>query len=54
MSASTYTFMMVWEYSHYLLFLQAISLFLLDSFSLEQSDKVLIAFQNYDFKSAEF
>ncbi|KAM5211766.1 putative C-mannosyltransferase DPY19L4 isoform 2-T2 [Hipposideros larvatus] len=40
MSASTYTFMMMWEYSHYLLFLQAISLFLLDSFSLEQSDKL--------------
>nr|XP_019568917.1 PREDICTED: probable C-mannosyltransferase DPY19L4 isoform X3 [Rhinolophus sinicus] len=40
MSASTYTFMMMWEYSHYLLFLQAISLFLLGSFSLEQSDKL--------------
>ncbi|XP_032981784.1 probable C-mannosyltransferase DPY19L4 isoform X5 [Rhinolophus ferrumequinum] len=40
MSASTYTFMMMWEYSHYLLFLQAISLFLLDSFSLEQSGKL--------------
>ncbi|XP_029779397.1 probable C-mannosyltransferase DPY19L4 isoform X5 [Suricata suricatta] len=40
MSASTYTFMMMWEYSHYLLFLQAISLFLLDSFSLEQSEKL--------------
>ncbi|XP_046498208.1 probable C-mannosyltransferase DPY19L4 isoform X5 [Equus quagga] len=42
MSASTYTFMMMWEYSHYLLFLQAISLFLLDSFSLEQSDKMFV------------
>ncbi|XP_063582375.1 probable C-mannosyltransferase DPY19L4 isoform X7 [Pongo abelii] len=40
MSASTYTFMMMWEYSHYLLFLQAISLFLLDIFSVEQSDKL--------------
>ncbi|XP_028919193.1 probable C-mannosyltransferase DPY19L4 isoform X2 [Ornithorhynchus anatinus] len=39
-SASTYTFMMMWEYSHYLLFLQAISLFLLDSFSLVQTDKL--------------
>uniref|UniRef100_A0A8C6X931 Dpy-19 like 4 n=1 Tax=Naja naja TaxID=35670 RepID=A0A8C6X931_NAJNA len=29
-SASTYTFMMMWEYSHYLLFIQAVSLFLLD------------------------
>ncbi|XP_029779398.1 probable C-mannosyltransferase DPY19L4 isoform X6 [Suricata suricatta] len=42
MSASTYTFMMMWEYSHYLLFLQAISLFLLDSFSLEQSEKMFV------------
>ncbi|XP_034524211.1 probable C-mannosyltransferase DPY19L4 isoform X5 [Ailuropoda melanoleuca] len=42
MSASTYTFMMMWEYSHYLLFLQAISLFLLDSFSLQQSDKMFV------------
>ncbi|KAM8785872.1 putative C-mannosyltransferase DPY19L4 isoform 2-T2 [Rhynchonycteris naso] len=40
MSASTYMFMMMWEYSHYLLFLQAVSLFLLDSFSLEQSNKL--------------
>eukprot|EP00074_Homo_sapiens_P091947 XP_016868842.1 probable C-mannosyltransferase DPY19L4 isoform X6 [Homo sapiens] len=42
MSASTYTFMMMWEYSHYLLFLQAISLFLLDTFSVEQSDKMFV------------
>ncbi|OWK04249.1 hypothetical protein Celaphus_00016430 [Cervus elaphus hippelaphus] len=49
MSASTYTFMMVWEYSHYLLFLQAISLFLLDSFSLEQSDKVHEVYKIYIF-----
>ncbi|XP_035132383.1 putative C-mannosyltransferase DPY19L4 isoform X10 [Callithrix jacchus] len=42
MSASTYTFMMMWEYSHYLLFLQAISLFLLDIFSLKQSDKMFV------------
>ncbi|KAH0517672.1 putative C-mannosyltransferase DPY19L4 [Microtus ochrogaster] len=40
MSASTYTFMMVWEYSHYVLFLQAVSLLLLDVFSEEQSDKL--------------
>ncbi|XP_008538339.1 probable C-mannosyltransferase DPY19L4 isoform X2 [Equus przewalskii] len=49
MSASTYTFMMMWEYSHYLLFLQAISLFLLDSFSLEQSDKVHEVYKIYIF-----
>ncbi|XP_057163848.1 probable C-mannosyltransferase DPY19L4 isoform X7 [Ursus arctos] len=49
MSASTYTFMMMWEYSHYLLFLQAISLFLLDSFSLQQSDKVHEVYKIYIF-----
>ncbi|XP_036119934.1 probable C-mannosyltransferase DPY19L4 isoform X6 [Molossus molossus] len=49
MSASTYMFMMMWEYSHYLLFLQAISLFLLDSFSLEQSDKVHEVYKIYIF-----
>ncbi|XP_024899114.1 probable C-mannosyltransferase DPY19L4 isoform X4 [Pteropus alecto] len=49
MSASTYTFMMMWEYSHYLLFLQAISLFLLDSFSLERSDKVHEVYKIYIF-----
>uniref|UniRef100_A0A2K5RKV0 Dpy-19 like 4 n=1 Tax=Cebus imitator TaxID=2715852 RepID=A0A2K5RKV0_CEBIM len=49
MSASTYTFMMMWEYSHYLLFLQAISLFLLDIFSLEQSDKVYEVYKIYIF-----
>ena len=32
---------MMWEYSHYLLFVQAVSLFLLDSFALAQSEKVL-------------
>ncbi|XP_037058296.1 probable C-mannosyltransferase DPY19L4 isoform X3 [Peromyscus leucopus] len=42
MSASTYTFMMVWEYSHYVLFLQAVSLLLLDVFSEEQSDKTFV------------
>ncbi|XP_008580697.1 PREDICTED: probable C-mannosyltransferase DPY19L4 [Galeopterus variegatus] len=48
-SASTYTFMMMWEYSHYLLFLQAISLFLLDIFSLEKSDKVHEVYKIYIF-----
>lgn len=33
--------MMMWEYSHYLLFVQAVSLFLLDSFALAQTEKVL-------------
>ncbi|XP_044524375.1 probable C-mannosyltransferase DPY19L4 [Gracilinanus agilis] len=46
-SASTYTFMMMWEYSHYLLFLQAICLFLLDSFSLMQADKVHEVYKIY-------
>ncbi|XP_012867885.1 PREDICTED: probable C-mannosyltransferase DPY19L4 isoform X2 [Dipodomys ordii] len=49
MSASTYTFMMMWEYSHYLLFLQAISLFLLDIISVEQSDKVHEVYKIYIF-----
>ncbi|XP_062044219.1 probable C-mannosyltransferase DPY19L4 isoform X4 [Lepus europaeus] len=49
MSASTYTFVMMWEYSHYLLFLQAVSLFLLDVFSLEQSDKVHEVYKIYIF-----
>ncbi|XP_048638777.1 probable C-mannosyltransferase DPY19L4 isoform X2 [Marmota monax] len=49
MSASTYTFMMMWEYSHYLLFLQAISLFLLDIFSVDQSDKVHEVYKIYIF-----
>ncbi|XP_066122135.1 probable C-mannosyltransferase DPY19L4 isoform X5 [Saccopteryx bilineata] len=49
MSASTYMFMMMWEYSHYLLFLQAVSLFLLDSFSLKQSNKVHEVYKIYIF-----
>lgn len=35
---------MMWEYSHYLLFVQAVSLFLLDSFALAQTEKVLELF----------
>ncbi|EGW06621.1 Epithelial splicing regulatory protein 1 [Cricetulus griseus] len=42
MSASTYTFMMAWEYSHYVLFLQAVSLLLLDVFAEEQGDKTFV------------
>ncbi|XP_054048055.1 probable C-mannosyltransferase DPY19L4 isoform X3 [Rissa tridactyla] len=48
-SASTYTFMMMWEYSHYLLFVQAVSLFLLDSFSLAQTEKVHEVYKIYLF-----
>ncbi|XP_063780195.1 probable C-mannosyltransferase DPY19L4 [Pseudophryne corroboree] len=40
MSASTYTFIMMWEYSHYLLFIQALSLCLLDGLSLVKKEKV--------------
>ncbi|XP_029332159.1 probable C-mannosyltransferase DPY19L4 isoform X2 [Mus caroli] len=49
LSTSTYTFMMVWEYSHYVLFLQAVSLLLLDIFSVEQSDKVYEVYKVYIF-----
>lgn len=35
---------MMWECSHYLLFVQAVSLFLLDSFALAQTEKVLELF----------
>ncbi|XP_035749758.1 probable C-mannosyltransferase DPY19L4 isoform X4 [Egretta garzetta] len=48
-SASTYTFMMMWEYSHYLLFVQAVSLFLLDSFTLAQTEKVHEVYKIYLF-----
>eukprot|EP00079_Xenopus_tropicalis_P036882 XP_017950653.1 PREDICTED: probable C-mannosyltransferase DPY19L4 [Xenopus tropicalis] len=40
MSASTYSFIMMWEYSHYLLFLQALALCLLDGLSLVPKEKV--------------
>ncbi|XP_075069922.1 putative C-mannosyltransferase DPY19L4 isoform X2 [Mixophyes fleayi] len=40
MSASTYTFIMMWEYSHYLLFIQALSLCILDGLSLVKKEKV--------------
>ncbi|XP_044150199.1 probable C-mannosyltransferase DPY19L4 isoform X3 [Bufo gargarizans] len=40
MCASTYTFIMMWEYSHYLLFIQALSLCLLDGLSLVKKEKV--------------
>ncbi|XP_061903306.1 probable C-mannosyltransferase DPY19L4 isoform X1 [Entelurus aequoreus] len=34
MSATTFSFLLLWEHSHYVLFVQAVSLFLLDSFDL--------------------
>ncbi|XP_030072620.1 putative C-mannosyltransferase DPY19L4 [Microcaecilia unicolor] len=39
-TASTYTFMVIWEYSHYLLFLQSLSLLMMDYLLLVQKDKV--------------
>ncbi|KAI1243514.1 hypothetical protein IHE44_0001141, partial [Lamprotornis superbus] len=48
-NASTYTFVMMWEYSHYLLFVQAVSLFLLDSFALAQTEKVHEVYRIYLF-----
>ncbi|KAJ7337970.1 hypothetical protein JRQ81_010496 [Phrynocephalus forsythii] len=48
-SASTYTFMMMWEYSHYLLFIQAVSLFLLDVIGLTQTEKVHEVYKIYLF-----
>ncbi|MGH0134876.1 UNVERIFIED_CONTAM: hypothetical protein FKN15_067574 [Acipenser sinensis] len=40
-SASTFTFMVIWEHSHYVLFVQALALFLLDSFDMVQTRKVI-------------
>lgn len=34
MSATTFTFLLIWEHSHYVLFVQGLCLFLLDSFDL--------------------
>ncbi|CAB1321222.1 unnamed protein product [Coregonus sp. 'balchen'] len=34
MSATTFTFILVWDHSHYVLFIQGLALFLLDSFDL--------------------
>ncbi|XP_025055203.1 probable C-mannosyltransferase DPY19L4 isoform X3 [Alligator sinensis] len=48
-SAATYTFMMMWEYSHYLLFVQAVCLFLLDSLTLVQTEKVHEVYKIYLF-----
>ncbi|KAJ8000274.1 hypothetical protein DPEC_G00203140 [Dallia pectoralis] len=40
MSASTLTFVLVWEHSHYVLFVQGLALFFLDSFDLVQPRKM--------------
>uniref|UniRef100_A0A8C7S498 Dpy-19 like 4 n=1 Tax=Oncorhynchus mykiss TaxID=8022 RepID=A0A8C7S498_ONCMY len=40
MSATTFTFILVWEHSHYVLFIQGLALFLLDSFDLVPSRKM--------------
>ncbi|XP_077447334.1 putative C-mannosyltransferase DPY19L4 [Stigmatopora argus] len=40
MSATTFTFLLVWEHSHYVLFVQAFCLFLLDSLDLVPSRKI--------------
>ncbi|CAF92047.1 unnamed protein product, partial [Tetraodon nigroviridis] len=40
MSATSVTFLLVWEHSHYVLFIQALCLFLLDSFDLVPPRKV--------------
>ncbi|XP_018079373.1 probable C-mannosyltransferase DPY19L4 isoform X2 [Xenopus laevis] len=49
MSASTYVFIMMWEYSHYLLFLQALALCLLDGLSLVPKEKVQDVHKMYIF-----
>lgn len=49
MSASTYTFIMMWEYSHYLLFIQALSLCLLDGLSMIRKEKVYEVHKMYLF-----
>lgn len=40
MSATTFTFILVWEHSHYVLFVQGLALFLLDCLDLVQSRKM--------------
>uniref|UniRef100_A0A3Q3K695 Dpy-19 like 4 n=1 Tax=Monopterus albus TaxID=43700 RepID=A0A3Q3K695_MONAL len=40
MSVSTFTFLLLWEHSHYVLFIQGLCLFLLDSFDLVPSRKM--------------
>ncbi|KAM8883214.1 putative C-mannosyltransferase DPY19L4 [Synchiropus picturatus] len=40
MSATTFSFLLMWEHSHYILFIQALCLFFLDSFDLLPPHKV--------------
>lgn len=40
MSATSVTFLLMWEHSHYVLFIQGLCLFLLDSFDLVPPRKV--------------
>ncbi|XP_072324158.1 probable C-mannosyltransferase DPY19L4 isoform X3 [Scyliorhinus torazame] len=47
MSASTFAFIMMWEISHYILFVQAFSIFLLDCLDLIQSRKVTDVYRMY-------
>uniref|UniRef100_A0A4W3GVH2 Dpy-19 like 4 n=1 Tax=Callorhinchus milii TaxID=7868 RepID=A0A4W3GVH2_CALMI len=47
MSASTFAFIMMWEISHYVLFVQAISLFLVDCLDLVQTRKVTDVYRMY-------
>uniref|UniRef100_A0A672H441 Dpy-19 like 4 n=1 Tax=Salarias fasciatus TaxID=181472 RepID=A0A672H441_SALFA len=42
MSAATFTFLLIWEHSHYVLFIQGLCLFLLDSFDLMPPRKVTL------------
>uniref|UniRef100_A0A8C9RL94 Dpy-19 like 4 n=1 Tax=Scleropages formosus TaxID=113540 RepID=A0A8C9RL94_SCLFO len=42
LSASTFTFILIWEHSHYVLFIQSLALFLLDCFDLVQPRKVSV------------
>uniref|UniRef100_A0A3B3RN20 Dpy-19 like 4 n=1 Tax=Paramormyrops kingsleyae TaxID=1676925 RepID=A0A3B3RN20_9TELE len=43
MSASTFTFILIWEHGHYVVFVQGLALFLLDCFDLVQPRKVAYA-----------
>lgn len=47
MSATTFTFLLVWEHSHYVLFIQGLCLFLLDSFDLVPARKMADIYKVY-------
>lgn len=47
MSATTFTFLLVWEHSHYVLFVQGLCLFLLDSFDLVPPRKMADIYKVY-------